>query len=43
MREDRNCVQCKEDIGDERHFLTTCKAIIDEWFGLKQLSEADNF
>ena len=39
------CSLCKEDIGDESHFLTSCEALKDEQFDLKQLlnNEDDNF
>ena len=29
-REDRICSLCKEDMGDESHFLTSCEALKDE-------------
>ena len=43
--EDRICLLCKKDMGDERHFLTSCEALTDERFDLKQLmkNEDDNF
>ena len=29
VREDRICLLCKKNMGDERHFLTSCEALKD--------------
>ena len=44
-REDRICSLCKEDMGDESHFLTSCEALKDERFDLEQFLnyEDENF
>ena len=39
VREDRICLLCKKNMGDERHFLTSCEALKDERFDLKQLNK----
>ena len=36
-REDRICLVCKKDMGDERHFVTFSRALKDEQFDFKQL------
>ena len=42
-REDRICLLCKEDIGDESHFITSCEALKDERVDLEQhLNYEDN-
>ena len=43
--EDRICLLCKKDMGDERHFLTSCEALKDERVDLEQLMkyEDDDF
>ena len=43
-REDRICLLCKKEMGDERHFLISCEALQDERFDLEQLmkNEDDN-
>ena len=44
-REDRICSLCKEDMGAESHFLTSCEALKDERFDLEQFLnyEDENF
>ena len=44
-REDRICSLCKEDMGDESHFLTFCEAIKEERLDLEQFLnyEDENF
>ena len=41
-REDRICLLCKKEMGDERHFLTSCEALQDERFDLEQLMKTED-
>ena len=41
-REDRICLLCKKEMGDERHFLTSCEALQDERCDLEQLMKKED-
>ena len=41
-REDRICLLCKKEMGDERHFLTSCEALQDERCDLEQLMKNED-